>query len=98
MTNPYAYYQYSRAFVESIDEGESVKRFLQLELPKLFLYGAESKTSPFLENISSHIHTQSLEKSYHFPQYDNPESLYHIIGTFISSLESRYATDPLRNE
>jgi pimeloyl-ACP methyl ester carboxylesterase len=79
-----AYYIYSFETVKESDSGLLLKEFLQLPLPKLFLYGEQNKTLSYLPQLrSSSVKVVEIPSSAHFLFYDNPVTTFQEIGDFV---------------
>jgi len=86
-TNVRAYYDYSFQTVEYSATGELLKQYLSLDLPALFIYGAENDHLSYIpELIEKSMNTKRISNSNHFVFYDNPKELYDVIAGFINPL------------
>ena len=82
--DPRAYYQYSFETVSESDSGRLMPAFLELRLPKLFLYGEENRTLSYLTQLrASNVTVREIGSSAHFLFYDNPVDTFETIAEFI---------------
>lgn len=86
-TNVRSYYNYSFQTVEYSSTGELLTQFMDLKIPKLFIYGDENKTLSYIPKlVASGVPVKSIPDSNHFVFYDNPKDLYDEIGSFVHTL------------
>jgi pimeloyl-ACP methyl ester carboxylesterase len=85
-SSPRAFYDYCPSLVLYSDEGELIQRFLKLKVPKLFIYGSENYSLPYIPGLrKGDCNVVEIPKSNHCPNYDNPEEFYQVIANFIKS-------------
>lgn len=83
-TNIRSYFNYSFQTVKYSATGELLNQFLQMDIPRVFIYGDKNKTLSYIPRLrSSKIVVQEISNSDHFVFYDNPKELYDSIGSFI---------------
>lgn len=88
-TNVRSYFEYSFQTVEYSATGELLDQFIQLKLPKLFIYGEHNSTLSYIPALlKNNVPTHSISGSDHFIFYDNPKELYETIGAFINELST----------
>lgn len=87
-TNITSYYYYSFQTVDYSATGELLKQYIDLPLPRLFIFGDENKNLSYIpELIKNGMNIRAIPGSNHFVFYDNPKELYEVIGEFITTLE-----------
>ncbi|NIM17513.1 MAG: hypothetical protein GTO45_36330 [Candidatus Aminicenantes bacterium] len=63
-----------------------IQRFLKLNVPKLFIYGSENRSLPYIPELrKGGCEVVEIPKSNHCPNYDNPEDFYQVITNFLKS-------------
>lgn len=88
-TNVRSYFEYSFQTVAYSATGELLDQFIQLELPKLFIYGEHNSKLSYIPALLEHnVPTSVISGSDHFIFYDNPKELYETIGAFINKLDT----------
>lgn len=88
-TNVRSYFEYSFQTVEYSATGALLDQFIQLKLPKLFIYGEHNSKLSYIPTLMKHnVPTRAVSDSDHFIFYDNPKELYETIGTFINELNT----------
>ncbi|HDS45961.1 MAG TPA: alpha/beta hydrolase [Methanomicrobia archaeon] len=81
-----AYYDYSPSLVEYSDTGELLDRYCALDVPKLFIYGAENRSLSYLPRLTERgCALGEIPASNHFPFHDNPTAFYHAIVSFLNA-------------
>jgi pimeloyl-ACP methyl ester carboxylesterase len=79
-----AYHTYSFETVVESDSGRLLHEFLDLPLPKLFLYGEANKNLSYLPRLrSSNVSIVEIPSAAHFLFYDNPVATFQTIGDFV---------------
>ena len=79
-----AYYAYSFETVKESDSGHLLEAFLELPIPRLFLYGEANRTLSYLPRLrASSIQVTEIPSSAHFFFYDNPVDTFKAIGEFV---------------
>ena len=82
--DPRAYYEYSFETVRESDSGRLMPAFLELRLPKLFLYGEKNQTLSYLAHLrASDVTVKEIGSSAHFLFYDNPVETFETIADFV---------------
>jgi len=88
-TNVRSYFEYSFQTVEYSATGALLDQFIQLKLPKLFIYGEHNSTLSYIPALLKHdVPTYEVSGSDHFIFYDNPKELYEAIGAFVNKLNT----------
>jgi pimeloyl-ACP methyl ester carboxylesterase len=86
-TNIRSYYNYSFQTVEYSGTGDLLKQFIEMSLPKVFIYGQENRSLSYIpELIKNGVPVKEISGSDHFVFYDNPKELYEVIGNFVNGL------------
>ena len=79
-----AYYTYSFETVTESDSRRLLEAFLELPIPRLFLYGEANKKLSYLPALrASSIQVAEIPSAAHFLFYDNPVDTFQIIGEFV---------------
>lgn len=85
-TNVKSYYNYSFQTVEYSATGELLNQYLEMEIPRVFIYGQENSSLSYIPKLlENHMSIKEISGSNHFIFYDNPKELYDVIGEFIDS-------------
>lgn len=87
VTHPLAFYRYSISFVKSVDQSDSIQEFIEIDIPKLFIYGKNTQWLSFIDEFNGDHQVGAIDDSYHFPNYDNPIDFYRSIQEFIHSVK-----------
>jgi pimeloyl-ACP methyl ester carboxylesterase len=83
-TDMRAYHTYSFETVAESDSGRLLEEFLNLPVPRLFLFGEENRSLSYLPRLrASNVEVREIAASAHFLFYDNPEMTYEEIGKFV---------------
>jgi pimeloyl-ACP methyl ester carboxylesterase len=78
------YYAYSFETVKESDSGHLLEAFLEVPIPRLFLYGEANRTLSYLPRLrASSIQVTEIPSSAHFFFYDNPVDTFKAIGEFV---------------
>lgn len=81
--NPRAYYDFAFQTVEYSDNGNLLQRFLNLPVPKCFLYGSENRHLSYLSQIrESDCTIIEIPNANHFLFYDAPNHYAAAIASF----------------
>jgi pimeloyl-ACP methyl ester carboxylesterase len=81
-----AYHAYSFQTVAESDNRMLLQEFLELPIPRLFVYGSANAQLSYLPQLrAAGIAIAEVTNSAHFMFYDNPEMTFQAIGTFISA-------------
>ena len=84
-TDIHAYHSYSFQTVSESDSGMLLDEFLDIPIPRLFLYGDANRHLSYLSRLRhSDIEMHEIPDSGHFLFYDNPIATYEEIGSFIA--------------
>lgn len=79
-----AYHAYSFEAVSESDSGRLIEEFLEIPIPRLFLYGEANCTLPYLDRLrSSPVEVVEVSSAAHFLFYDNPVETFEAIGDFV---------------
>ena len=85
-----AYHAYSFETVMESDSGQLLGEFLNLGIPRLFLYGAVNKSLSYLPRLlTSDVQVKEIPSSAHFLFYDNPIETFRAIGEFVHPIHSK---------
>lgn len=77
-----------RSMVELTDTCHLMATFLNLPMPKLFVYGDGNQSLSYLARLArSGVELTEIPNSGHFPMYANPSALWKAIGQFIDNVE-----------
>lgn len=78
------YHAYSFQTVAESDSGKLLEDFLQLNLPRLFLYGDANRSLSYLPRLrESSVQMKEIPHAAHFFFYDNPVATFKAIGEFV---------------
>jgi len=81
--NPQAYYDYAFQTVEYSDHGNLLERFLNLPVPKCFLYGSENRHLSYLQRLrESESIVIEIANAGHFLFYDSPNDYGAALASF----------------
>ena len=81
-----AYHAYSFETVLESDSGKLLDEFIELNVPKLFLYGEHNRSLSYLPALrASAVAVKEIPSSAHFLFYDNPIATFQEIGRFLDS-------------
>ena len=85
-----AYHAYSFETVAESDSGRLIEEFLNLSIPRLFLYGDANRALSYLSRLrASDVHVREIPSSGHFLFYDNPVETFQAVGTFVDMTNPR---------
>lgn len=83
-TNPLHLYDVAPSLVYYSQQAELLMRYKRLPQKKIFIYGCENNSLPYIEAlISDKMHIAEIAESNHFPQYDNPKMLSRVLASFL---------------
>lgn len=83
-TNASAYHAFSFETVRESDSGRLIEEFLDLRVPRLFLYGEVNRSLSYLDRLrASEVEVAEISGAAHFLFYDNPIETYAVIGDFL---------------
>jgi len=78
-----------RSIVDLSDHGDLLDKFVELPLPRLFMYGDESRSFSYLGGLQEHgVQLSEIPHCGHFPMYSNPVTMWRHIGDFIDRAET----------
>jgi pimeloyl-ACP methyl ester carboxylesterase len=84
--NPRAYYDYAFQTVEYSHHGNLLERFMNLTVPKCFLYGSENRHLSYLQRLrESECTVIEIPDAGHFLFYDDPNSYAAALASFARS-------------
>lgn len=79
-----AYHAYSFDTVIESDSGRLLEEFLELPIPRLFLYGDANRALSYLPRLrASEVRVQEISSSSHFLFCDNPVETFQAVGEFV---------------
>ena len=82
-----AYHAYSFQAVSESDSGNLLPEFLDLNVPRLFLYGEANRHLSYLPRLrQSAVRVEEIPDSAHFLFYDNPSATFQAIGDFVHAV------------
>ena len=88
-----AYHAYSFETVAESDSGKLLSEFLELPMPRLFLYGAANRHLSYLGRLrESDVRVVEVPDSAHFLFYDNPVETFRAVGAFVDGIGGGCAT------
>ncbi|MFI6096189.1 alpha/beta fold hydrolase [Lentzea sp. NPDC051213] len=79
-----------RSMVELADHGELLNRFLALPFPRMYLYGEECASLPYLPLLDANgVELAEIPHSGHLPMYSNPVATWKRIAAFQAHCRQR---------
>lgn len=85
--NPWAYYDFSPSIAAYSDNGDLLNEFLDINLPKQFIFGQEDAGLSYLPKLrSSNVRVDEIPCGTHFMYADNPDHFYSVIVEFVSQI------------
>lgn len=87
--SPRALHDYAQSLVKYSDSGRLLEWFIDLAMPKLFIYGSANdylSSIPLLEKQG--VPLAEIPRSGHSPFFDNPQEYYKVIDQFIHKAAS----------
>ncbi len=85
--NPQAYYDYCPSMTEYSTHGNLIDEFIELKMPKLFIYGSENSHLAYLEQLRNNgIQVAEITGSNHWPMLDNPQEFHEVISNFLNKV------------
>ncbi len=79
-----AFYDYAHAIVRHSDHDPLLAWFVELPLPRLFVYGAENRGLSYIPTLASTgVPLHEVPESNHFPVWSNPTDYYAAIRGFL---------------
>ena len=86
-TNVKSYYNYSFQTVEYSKTGALLQQYLEMNIPRIFIYGEENKGLSYIPKlIENKMNIKMISNSNHFIFYDNPRELYKATAEFVKLL------------
>ncbi len=83
--SPQAWYDYCKSIVYLSDHKSLLRQFIELKIPRLFLYGEENRHLTYLPALrESTVGVLEVPGSNHFTAYSNPEFHYKGISDFVN--------------
>ncbi len=77
-----------RSMVKLTDHEKLLDKFLELPLPRMFMYGDDNRSLSYLGRLQNHdVQLAEIQHCGHFPMYANPLSMWNHIGAFIERTE-----------
>ena len=84
--DPRAYYDFAFQTVEYSDQGNLLQRFLNLPIPKCFMYGSENRHLSYLQRLrASDCQVVEIPNANHFLFYDAPDHYATALASFARS-------------
>lgn len=84
-TNVKSYFHYSFQTVKHSSTGKLLQQYLDLNIPRLFIYGERNKNLSYIPRLKEKgLQLKMIPDSDHFVFYDNPKELYRAIAEFIA--------------
>jgi pimeloyl-ACP methyl ester carboxylesterase len=78
-----------RSIVDLSDNGDLLDKFIELPIPRLFMYGDENRSLSYLGRLRERgVQLFEVPHCGHFPMYANPPTMWPHIGAFIDRAES----------
>jgi len=78
------------SMVDLSDHGDLMTKFLALPCPRMFMYGDENATLPYLAKLAAGgVELAEIPHSGHWPMYANPVSMRERIAAFIRQDQPR---------
>ena len=78
-----------QSIVDLSDHGHLLDKFVALPMPRLFMYGDESRPLSYLDHLQEHgVQCSGIPDCGHFPMYANPSTMWRHIGAFIDRTET----------
>ena len=69
--------------VELSDHGDLMTTFLALPFPRMFMYGEQNASLPYLPTLAANgVELAEIAHSGHWPMYSNPVAMWDRIATF----------------
>ena len=88
-SSPRAFFDYCPSLVDYSDNGNVMKRFIELSIPKIFIYGSENHWLPYIPQLKNKgCEVIEIANSNHFPFYDNPKDYYEVITHFLHRISN----------
>lgn len=86
-SSPRAFYDACHQIVDYSDNGDLARRFIELTIPRILLYGSENRSMRHIEELKRKgLGVYEIPNSNHFPFYDNPGEYYKVVVSFLEGL------------
>lgn len=73
------------SMVELSDHGDLLRRFLGLPFPRMFMYGEQNRSLPYLPRLAGNgVELAAIPQSGHWPMYANAPDMWSRIGSFVA--------------
>lgn len=83
-----SFYEICSSLVDLSDNWNLLEKYINLSIPKLFLYWEENCHLPYITKLEkAKCKTISVSDSNHFPQFDNPSEFFKIISDFLKNIK-----------
>lgn len=79
---PLAFYNSSDSLWNWSRSGKLLRRFLELDTPRLYIHGRRDKNIPVLERLQG-VEKRAIPDSGHFPMNENPTAFYRELGEWL---------------
>jgi pimeloyl-ACP methyl ester carboxylesterase len=87
-TNVQSYYHYSFQTVAYSATRELLQQFLELDIPRLFIFGEKNQHLSYLPQLEADkLQCHMVSGSDHFVFYDNPREMYLAIADFLNTVQ-----------
>lgn len=76
------------SMVDLSDNGDLMRKYLNLPCPKMYMYGEQNNTLSYLRDIQSKgVRLSEIPQCGHFPMYANPPMMWREIGEFLKQMK-----------
>lgn len=84
---PEAFYRGAKSVLQLASSGWALKRFLELSVPKMYVYGDDRKSANMrvLPHLQGKVPLKQISCSGHFLMLDNPQEFYGSLAEFARS-------------
>jgi len=84
-SSPKAFFDCCPSLVDYSDNGNLVRLFTELKIPKIFMHGSENNKLSYIPQLRNKgCDIVEIASSNHFPGYDNPQDYYKVISNFLN--------------
>lgn len=84
--SPHAYHDYCRSIVEHSDRGKLLPAFLQLQVPRMFMYGSANRTLSYIPQLrQAEVPAVEAPGSAHWLVADNPDFCFATVCDFLAA-------------
>lgn len=83
---PEAVHDNAVSLVEHSQRGDLLPKFLDLEVPRLYMYGEQNRSGAdhYRSQFEKHgVQMAEIPGSGHWPMHDNPDAFYGALGSFL---------------